>query len=135
MHEISSKILPFVCLSWLWPIASLKRWFERLIPPTFSKDPFSEPSDGCRHQRSSTIAYTYDLPLLLAGGHIVLMACCCSLQRWPIKKSTNFDIVQNFLHFLEIVFYTWSDKGNDLSSTTATRLHSGSLRKKAKHVD
>jgi hypothetical protein len=75
------------------------------------------------------------LPLLLAGGPIVLMACCCSLQRWPIKKSTNFDIVQNFLHFLEIVFYTWSDKGNDLSSTTATRLHSGSLRKKAKHVD
>lgn len=135
MHKISSKILPFVHLSWLLPIVSLKRWSERLIPPTFSKDPFTEPSDGCRHQRSSKIAYTYDLPLLVAGGHIALMACCCSLQRWPIKKSTNFHIVQNFLHFLEIIFYTWSDKGNHLSSTTPTSLHSGSLTKKANHVD
>jgi hypothetical protein len=32
------------------------------------------------------------------------MAYCCSLWRWLIKKFMNFDIEQNFLHFLEIIF-------------------------------
>jgi hypothetical protein len=46
----------------------------------------------------------YALALLVAGGHIAFMAYCYSLWRWLIKKFMNFDIEQNFLHFLEIIF-------------------------------
>jgi hypothetical protein len=37
------------------------------------------------------------------------MAYCCSLWRWLIKKFMNFDIIQNFLHFFGIIFYTHYD--------------------------
>ncbi len=77
--------------------------FEGLIPPT-SKDPFSEPNDGCMHKNNSKISCTLCLSIIGGCGHIAFMAYCCSLWRWLIKKFMNFDIEQNFLHFLEIIF-------------------------------
>jgi hypothetical protein len=135
MHEISSKILPFVASAGCGPLlhlkGGLKDWFLPPSPKIYSVS----------WVMGAGIKDVPKLPIYMTCHYWWLVAtllswpCCCSLQRWPIKKSTNFHIVQNFLHFLEIIFYTWSDKGNDLSSTTATSLHSWSLTKKAKHVD
>jgi hypothetical protein len=80
--------------------------FEGLIPPTL-KDLFNELNDGHMHQRFSKISCT--LCLTIIGGQITFMAYCCSLWRWLIKKFMNFDIIQNFFHFFEIIFYTHCD--------------------------